>query len=673
MSGFLCKIRLSDYDKDSPFLDFAAMQYFRGQTQERSLSEPVRRTPNLKGHSVHPDVTQLQKVSVTPINQFEEADFKSLAPMQKKFQMITPQQALQAHSCSPKMVGIFLGATCQYITPAIQKHLGYNVEEWHGKSFLEFVHPKDQKQAAEFCEKYLSPTASIQNTPTCRVRLLHKEKDNPPINFELVFFDSTESFPSPDSASLKHFSRGVAFRNIDAEIAQKMRTRELGHELNNTLGIAKELFDIIDEQMQTLFIDPNQLNNEEVETPIVDPSLQPQDKEVEAPVIAPLLKVKLDSIQELFVLARAQVASASQRCRDEVRACDKPGELEVYTRPTNLYDELTTFAQINIVTLKESDIKFLSNIDVKLKNTIVVTDFKFLSTVFENFVKNSKRSVLSAKREIKFISLTAEICKESAESFEVGFALQDAGTGFGGKKFDKKTHAQIFSGKDSPAIIDNGLGLLRSVDKIKILGGELLITSDPNTGSTLEFILSIKKKIEVLLPLPLSLQLSSPSSTVQHLSSAPKVFKILIVEDQKINSTLLERNLGKYNTDYQTVVNGQLAIEACEKEKFDIILMDFEMPVLDGPKACAQIRATEGLNKETQIWGLTANCTDGSIKEGKEAGMNCVLTKPLPMVTMKEYCLEYFPGRPFEATSPLSPSPRPRNRLPTTPKNLPKT
>jgi CheY-like chemotaxis protein len=607
-------------------IDFSIWGCIPPQSPSRKLE---RQSADIKGQSVDINANSLssQILSPSPLRRMsDECEAKTFSEL-PNFKVISPQAALQAHTSSPDIVGVFSGTICNYITPAVHKQLGYEVEEWIGKSFLEFVHPKDRQQTDAFCQKISSSSVANENIHSLRIRLIHKNHERPSVNFELVFFSPTGTFNENPYVSSSELAKGVSFRNIDAEVAQSLENRTNAHDEANTLGAAEQLFEIINEKMTTLNVDPE--------------------------------------IEKLFHLAQAQVAKATNRCKKAIKANEKQGALEVQNRPTNLYEELSTFAQINIEMQRKSDIEFRYEIDAQLKDEIVNMDFVFLSTVLENFVKNSKRSVKEAQRAVKYVSMTVRVLKDLANTSKIYFAIQDSGTGFDNKNFTRQTHAQVFSGNGSPVIIDNGLGLLRSVQKIQALGGELLITSDTANGSALEFTLVFKKMHQLKLPDSLSLQRSAPASLVQYVGDASKVFRILIVEDVELNTKLLKRKFEKYNTTCILAKNGQEAVEACEKEKFDIILMDFEMPVLDGRKATAQIRASmTGLNQQTQIWGLTGDCTDTGTSEGTDAGMNQVLTKPLDMFKVGEFIVNAFPNCQFvERTSH---TPMARDRIPTT-------
>jgi CheY-like chemotaxis protein len=118
-----------------------------------------------------------------------------------------------------------------------------------------------------------------------------------------------------------------------------------------------------------------------------------------------------------------------------------------------------------------------------------------------------------------------------------------------------------------------------------------------------------------------------------------KDFKILIVEDNKINMFSINKVLSQTNIQITKAINGKIAVELCEKEKFDIILMNITMPVMDGYEATREIRK---FNKNVPI---IANSNWGNITEKcLECGCNDFIRNPMPkeelIALIKKYLKE---------------------------------
>jgi len=113
--------------------------------------------------------------------------------------------------------------------------------------------------------------------------------------------------------------------------------------------------------------------------------------------------------------------------------------------------------------------------------------------------------------------------------------------------------------------------------------------------------------------------------------------KILVAEDNLMNQHLMSRYMNKLGWDFVIVENGLLATEACRNEDFNAILMDIDMPVLDGIEATRYIRA---FNRQVPIIAITAYADDQMRTECAEAGMNAFLAKPCSKEDIREIIIE---------------------------------
>jgi CheY-like chemotaxis protein len=114
------------------------------------------------------------------------------------------------------------------------------------------------------------------------------------------------------------------------------------------------------------------------------------------------------------------------------------------------------------------------------------------------------------------------------------------------------------------------------------------------------------------------------------LESAARPLRLLLAEDNPVNRTIGTRMLGKYGHLVVAVENGAAAVEITAKERFDVVLMDVEMPVMNGFEATAAIRAREqGTGVHVPIIALTAHAMQGDRERCLEAGMDSYATKPI--------------------------------------------
>ncbi len=170
----------------------------------------------------------------------------------------------------------------------------------------------------------------------------------------------------------------------------------------------------------------------------------------------------------------------------------------------------------------------------------------------------------------------------------------------------------------------SGLGLAITRDLCTAMGGEIHATGEPGVGTV----------FEVLLPLEVLASDAvgpSPQPEDEGLSEPIRAFNILAAEDNPINQLVLKTLLAQFDLSATIVENGMEAIASWRTGDWDLILMDVQMPVLDGPSAARQIRDLEAETGRAPvpIVALTANAMVHQIGTYYAAGMNDIIAKPI--------------------------------------------
>ncbi len=198
---------------------------------------------------------------------------------------------------------------------------------------------------------------------------------------------------------------------------------------------------------------------------------------------------------------------------------------------------------------------------------------------------------------------------------EFCFSVTDTGIGIDQEKL--KTIFEFFSQEDNTITRrfgGTGLGLAISKSISELLGGEITVESEKNVGSTFKFSVTMPEASEQL----------KNEANVAH--SDLKGKNVLIFEDNELNRFLAVTILKKWNANIHIAENGVEAVKAVSSLDIDIVLMDIQMPVMDGVAAAIAIRSE--LKSNVPIIALTANALESEKEKCWQAGMNEYITKP---------------------------------------------
>ncbi|WP_218398176.1 ATP-binding protein [Alteromonas lipotrueae] len=253
------------------------------------------------------------------------------------------------------------------------------------------------------------------------------------------------------------------------------------------------------------------------------------------------------------------------------------------------------------------------SIDVSIDENVpqvVITDGGKLSQIINNLVSNA----------IKFTH-QGTILVEANYSYTQGelyCSVTDSGIGIPPEKID--SIFDQFEQADASITRDyggTGLGLAITKGLVELLGGSITVESTEGTGTTFYFSFPCEKG-----------ETQEATSNVKA-HSLPSTLRVLLAEDNDVNADIVMDMLGSVGVKRIRAKNGIEAIEAAKRHTFDVILMDYQMPVMDGLTASKQIRQ-HALNKDSVIIiALTANAYADDKAACIAAGMNAHLSKPI--------------------------------------------
>ena len=265
-----------------------------------------------------------------------------------------------------------------------------------------------------------------------------------------------------------------------------------------------------------------------------------------------------------------------------------------------------------------------------LKNRFYVGDAKKIQQIMTNLLSNA----------VKFTIHGTVTLSVSDDGDKIRILVKDTGCGM--KKEFQEIIFQPFTQEDTTygrTQTGTGLGMAIISELVQLLNGSISVQSIPDKGTT----------FTVELPLHADADQNVPAAPSPQQQVDLGGIRILMAEDNAINSMIAEELLTQAGAQVKTVENGRQAVDYFldpDAEPVDLILMDIRMPVMDGLEAARRIRASDHPRaKDIPILALTANGLEEDNKEILDAGMNKRLSKPLSVSLLYESILSYIKGK----------------------------
>ncbi|MDQ6734910.1 MAG: ATP-binding protein, partial [Nitrospirota bacterium] len=247
-------------------------------------------------------------------------------------------------------------------------------------------------------------------------------------------------------------------------------------------------------------------------------------------------------------------------------------------------------------------------------------DSSRLHQILTNLVNNAIKFTVHGQ-----VTLCLKKDTESAEGLGLYCEVIDTGVGIPPEALGRMF--QAFSQADASTTRrfgGTGLGLSICKHLVTLMGGDIGVRSVPGTGSTFWFRVPLQKG-QQLRNLPSTPLNKTPLQRGEHC-------RILVVEDNTVNQNIAVKMLTKLGFRADAVANGHEALDALRQIPYDLIVMDCQMPEMDGYETTAIIRKSDSLNrKDIPIVAMTANATKSDEERCRQAGMDDYMTKPMSM------------------------------------------
>ena len=260
----------------------------------------------------------------------------------------------------------------------------------------------------------------------------------------------------------------------------------------------------------------------------------------------------------------------------------------------------------------EKNIKLVKEYDSNIPG-VLVGDPVRLHQIILNLVSNAVKFTSKGK-----ITVGVQMLREDRDSVTIEFSVTDTGIGIAENKIEKIfENFQQASSETSRLYGGTGLGLAIVKQLVEAQGGTVTVKSKIDEGSVFSFVLSFLKTNSN----------AEPEAEYLELDKEIKNIKVLVVEDIALNQLLMKTLLNDFGFESEIAFNGKIAIEKLQTAKYDIILMDLQMPEMNGFEATEYIRGK--INSKIPIIALTADVTTVDLARCKTVGMNDYISKPV--------------------------------------------
>ena len=302
------------------------------------------------------------------------------------------------------------------------------------------------------------------------------------------------------------------------------------------------------------------------------------------------------------------------------------GKTELEASDFNLRDNLAAILRTFALRAFEKRLELLCAVDPQVPDQMRGDPFR-LRQILINLLSNAIKFTQAGK-----VSLRVQPSRTDGSECLLHFSVVDTGVGIAPNVlkmiFDPFTQADSSTTRIHGG---TGLGLAISARLVKMMDGEIWVESEPGSGSVFHFTALFGAADSGLaLAFPLD-QEAGPITLLPQVAREPaEPLRILLAEDNAVNRKVATRLLEKRGHQVVVTTNGKEALAALQKDTYDLVLMDVQMPEMDGFEATRKIRASEeGTGFHQPIIALTAHAVIGYRERCLEAGMDGYLTKPL--------------------------------------------
>jgi len=290
------------------------------------------------------------------------------------------------------------------------------------------------------------------------------------------------------------------------------------------------------------------------------------------------------------------------------------GKIEFEEVDFNLSRLIDNIRLAQLQRAQEKNIKVKLMMDEDLPNAVIGDPIR-LGQILTNLISNAVKFTKEGK-----VIITATLAEQQKDYTVVDFEVEDTGIGIAPDKIESIFESFTQASSDTTRKFGgSGLGLTISKRLIELLGSKINVKSELGKGSVFSFTMRFKNS---------SKQLSPVLENIQDIKSL-KGTRILIAEDNQINVLLAKQFMKQWDVDCDVAENGVIAYELIQTNNYDLVLMDLQMPEMDGYETTEKVRRLSGAKyADLPIIALTASAMLDIKDKAFESGMNDYVSKP---------------------------------------------
>ena len=333
-----------------------------------------------------------------------------------------------------------------------------------------------------------------------------------------------------------------------------------------------------------------------------------------------LQKTTLDTDQQQFVNLIQNSGENLLSVVNDILDISKieAGMMRITNEPFNMFEVCHSLEMMFKHKVTEKNLRFNFEFDKKIPEKLI-GDSERLNQVLINLLNNAIKFTESGS-----VKLSVNLLQVNEKQASVQFVVKDSGIGISKEKLE--TIFERFEQADNNTARQyggTGLGLAIVEKIVKMQQGQVTVDSNIGSGTSFTVILNFDIVHNVLSNEDKIINRYNNKDVIKDFNK----FKILVAEDNKTNQTLLKFILQQWNLPYDLAENGQQVLDKLKQDNYDLILMDIQMPIMDGYDASKKIR--KELNVQVPIIAMTAHVLPTEKQKCIDAGMDDYISKPI--------------------------------------------